>query len=134
MAVTATAFSFSDFPMNPFVETMSVLQRRGRTKARVVRDAEPSIATLRASVPAPVLAHFDRLAALDRLGVAEVRNGVCGGCHLRLPAAVTAGRADDDDLQLCENCGAYLMFPTEEAPAAVPSARPRRRLRVVAVG
>jgi len=119
--------------MNPFVETMYVLQRCAQTGGKRVPDGKPGIAAMRASVPAPVLAHFDRLVALDRKGVAEVRNGICGACHLRLPASMTAGASAHDDLELCENCGAYLVFPAPEAAAAPAPARPRRRLRAVAV-
>jgi len=120
--------------MNPFVETMYVLQRCAQTGGKKVPDGKPRIAEMRASVPAPVLAHFDRLVALDRKGIAEVRNGVCGSCHLRLPASMTAGGSPHDDLELCENCGAYLMFPAPEETAVAPSpARPRRRMRAVAV-
>lgn len=120
--------------MNAFVEILYVLQRRAQTKGRTTLDLKPSDAELRASVPAPVLAHFDRLVALDRRGVAEVRNGVCGACHLRLPAAMTAGRSDHDELPLCENCGAYLTFPAVEvAPAVPPPVRRRRHYQVTAV-
>ncbi len=121
--------------MNPFIETMYVLQRRAQTNTRPA-DASPSgITELRARVPAPVLAHFDRLVALGRKGVAEVRNGVCGACHLRLPAATTAPGSNHDDLQLCENCGAYLVFPSAEEAVAAPVAvrRPRRRPQAVVV-
>ncbi len=121
--------------MNPFVETLYVLQRCALTHAQTTPGSKASIAELRASVPAPVLAHFDRLIVRDRAGVAEVHHGVCGACHLRLPAAITAVGVNCDDLQMCESCGAYLMFPAEEA-AAVPAPaeiRPRRRYRAVAV-
>ena len=121
--------------MNPYVETLSVLQRCALTHAQTTPGSKASIAELRGSVPVPVLAHFDRLIVRGRAGVAEVHHGVCGACHLRLPAAITAVGDKSDDLQLCESCGAYLLFPTEEA-VAVPVAvepRPRRRYRAAAV-
>jgi hypothetical protein len=120
--------------MNPFVETLYVLQRCTPTHAPVSPGPKTSLADLRASVPPPMLAHFDRLAALGRPGVAEVRQGVCGACHLRLPAALTAGGDPGDDLQLCENCGAYLIFPAPEVTSGIPAAaRPRRRYRAAVV-
>ena len=121
--------------MNPYVETMYVLQRRALTHAQTTPGSKASIAELRASVPAPVLAHFDRLIVRDRAGVAEVHHGVCGACHLRLPAAITAIGDKNDDLQLCESCGAYLLFPAEEAIAVTAPAevRPRRRYRAATV-
>jgi predicted nucleic acid-binding Zn-ribbon protein len=112
--------------MNPYIETMLLLQRRllaGETK---------DVEKLRARVPAVVLAHFDRLIAQGRKGVAEVNHGVCGACHLRLPAAVVVPSAAHEDLELCENCGAYLIFPAPDVVAEKPAAKPRRR-RAVAV-
>ncbi len=121
--------------MNPLIETMYVLQRCAQTNARVAEASPSSITELRARVPAPVLAHFDRLVALGRKGVAEVRNGICSACHLRLPAATTAPGSNHDDLQLCENCGAYLIFPPAEEAVVAPVAprRHRRRHQAVAV-
>jgi predicted nucleic acid-binding Zn-ribbon protein len=113
--------------MNPYIETMQQLQRRlqSGTKAGVEK--------LRGQVPAPVLDHFDRLLAQGRKGVAEVNHGVCGGCHLRLPAAVVVPSAEHEDLEICENCGAYLIFPTAEAVPVEPPVVRKRRRRTVAL-
>jgi len=109
--------------MNPFVETLFILQRQSQTRGAAGVIVTPATAKLRVQVPAPVLAHFDRLIAQGRKGVAEVHHGVCSACHLRLPAAVTATGATDEDLHLCENCGAYLRFVDETAaPAKLPVA------------
>lgn len=115
--------------MNVITDTLYALQRCIQTGLT----AGPSLNELRAAVPGPILAHFDRQIAQGKKGLAEVRNGVCLGCHLRLPAAVNyAGRAADD-LHVCENCGAYLMFPAFEPAAAPAPAKARRRPRAVAV-
>lgn len=114
--------------MNPCIDTLLLLQRRLQAGA-------PSEETdkLRAQVPAVVLAHFDRLIAQGRKGVAEVHHGVCGACHLRLPASVVVPSAEHEDLELCENCGAYLAFTAPDAAVLEkPSAKPRRR-RAIAV-
>lgn len=119
--------------MNPFVETLFSLQRLSPTRGVAGIIVTPATAKLRAQVPAPVLAHFDRLIAQGQKGVAEVRHGVCSACHLRLPAAVTASGATDEDLHLCENCGAYLRFPEETAaPAKLPVASRTARARQAA--
>lgn len=110
--------------MNPYLETMQLLQHRLRAGATADTDA------LRRRVPAPVLAHFDRMIAQGRKGVAEVSHGVCGACHLRLPVVVVVPSAEHADLQLCDNCGAYLIFPTEETATEAPVIKPRRRRAV----
>lgn len=116
--------SFSKTIMNPYIETMQQLQRRLQSGTKA------GIEKLRTQVPAPVLDHFDRLIAQGRKGVAEVNHGVCGGCHLRLPAAMVVPSAEHDDLEICENCGAYLIFPTTEVE---PVVRKRRRRTVALV-
>lgn len=84
-------------------------------------------AALRDQVPAPVLAHYNRLVVNRVKPIAEVRHGVCSGCHLRLASWIKQA-AHDDDLHVCENCGAYLVFPAEEAaPAPAPARTTRRR-------
>jgi len=113
--------------MNPYIETMLQLQRRLQAGAKA-----EEIDKLRAPVPVVVLAHFDRMIAQGRKGVAEVHHGVCGACHLRLPAAVVVPSAGHEDLELCENCGAYLIFSAPDAAVEKPAAKPRRR-RAVAV-
>ena len=114
--------------MNPYIEPLLLLQRRLQAGAPTEETDK-----LRAQVPAVVLAHFDRLIAQGRKGVAEVHHGVCGACHLRLPASLVVPSAEHEDLELCENCGAYLAFTAQDAAVMEkPAAKPRRR-RTVAV-
>jgi predicted nucleic acid-binding Zn-ribbon protein len=120
--------------MNPLIESMQNLQRLLHSGTHTKQENK-QIADLRVSLPAPVLAHFDRLVAHGRKGVAEVRHGVCGGCHLKLPASLSAPGLGHEDLQLCESCGAYLNFIAEEtasSPLVVRMPR-KRRYRATAV-
>ncbi len=113
--------------MNPHIETLLLLQRR------LLAGNTTDIARLREKVPAVVLAHFDRLIAQKRKGVAEVHHGVCSACHLRLPVSVAVPNAGHEDLELCENCGAYLAFPAPEQDTSVEKPAPKPRRRAVAV-
>jgi predicted nucleic acid-binding Zn-ribbon protein len=115
--------------MNALLESMQSLQRMvlNADPANLVA-REKQIAALRAGVPAPVLAHFDRLIKQGRKGVAEVHHGVCGACHLKLPGFQAATRPGHEDLALCEHCGAYLVFVPESAEALPPAVHaPRKR-------
>ena len=78
----------------------------------------------RAEVPAPVLAHFERMIARGKKGVAVVRDGVCTECHLRLTTGKLANLAADNDIWLCDNCGRYLYLSEAEkvSMSAAPSA------------
>jgi predicted nucleic acid-binding Zn-ribbon protein len=113
--------------MNEYVETMYVLQQRMRLRPSGLRGAATGVAELRARVPVPVLAHFDRMIAQGQKAVAEVHHGVCGACHLRLPTVITVEGTDHSDLQLCENCGAYLRFPEAEPGLVARAAHPGRK-------
>lgn len=87
-----------------------VRARAGASKAGVEK--------LRAEVPPPILAHYDRVTARGKKGVALVRNGVCSECHLRLTGAKLIGlSAAPDEVHLCDNCGRYLYLP-EQTPVA----------------
>lgn len=103
------------------------------------KDVDPArkqaaIDELRRSVPAPVLAHFLRLLACDRRGVAVVNHGVCSECHIRVPHATLNSLVDATDLHLCETCGCYLTLAPGEHPgkSAAPAPTPApvaRRVR-----
>jgi predicted nucleic acid-binding Zn-ribbon protein len=68
-------------------------------------------AKLRASIPAPILGHYDRLRARGKKGIALVRNQVCGGCHMGVPIGMIATMMKGEGIQLCGSCGRYLCLP-----------------------
>jgi predicted nucleic acid-binding Zn-ribbon protein len=76
---------------------------------------EDAINSVRAKLPAPILGHFDRQKSRGKLGIAPVRGGVCGACHLKMPLGHVAElRHKQDDLALCDNCGTYIYLPPDE--------------------
>jgi hypothetical protein len=97
---------------------------------------KPLLEAARREIPAPILAHFLRLAAAGQKGVAVVRHGVCSGCHLRVPDATVHSLMQPTDLHLCENCGAYLMLeqaePTTPLIVEVPASSRRARRKPAA--
>jgi len=102
--------------MKALVENLFSLQQLLLQKARVTPEQEAKIRQLRKKVPTPVLAHFDRIIAQGRRGVALVRHGVCCECHVRVSAGTTASLVRPKDLYLCESCGRYLLLAPEETP------------------
>ena len=89
---------------------------------------EKQIAELRAQIPPPVLAHYERLVARGKKGVALVRNQVCTACHINVPRGVVVTLMNNTDIQLCVNCGRYLYLaePTAATPEPVaPKKNPR---------
>jgi predicted nucleic acid-binding Zn-ribbon protein len=81
-------------------------------------DTEERIAQLRARIPAPILAHYDRLGDQGKKGVAVLRNQTCSGCHMRVPLAVVMDLKHATDVCLCDNCRRYLYLPEEKTEAA----------------
>jgi hypothetical protein len=110
--------------IDKLVELQTLLSTPGPRSA-VAQTLEQS---LRAQVPKPILDHFDRLLAQGKTGVAIVRHGVCGGCHLRICSGTAAGLARHDDLYICDNCGRYLyLAPESEAVETTEPAPPKPR-------
>jgi C4-type zinc ribbon domain len=70
---------------------------------------------LRKKIPAQVLQHYDRLRARGKKGIAYVRHGVCGQCHMQVAVGLQAMLRRQDNVYRCENCGCYL-YLMEEAP------------------
>jgi|SRR5579859_7594238 len=106
-----------------------------KESSAVISEAQKT--ELRNSIPQPILAHYDRLVARGKKGVAVVRNQVCTGCHMRLPIGTINTLMQHQDIQLCDTCGRYLYLPDAEAsptasvaetiPAKKPAAKPRKR-------
>ena len=87
-------------------------------------DTEKKVELLRATIPAPVLAHYDRLGARGKKGVAILRNQSCTACHMHVPIGVVLDLKRGEDVCLCGCCGRYLYLPEETAPVArVPLAK-----------
>src|SRR4051812_44975763 len=117
--------------MNEAIENLVKLQaiEFGGTKSK---PGQAEAAKLRELIPQPILAHYDRLVARGKKGVAFVSNQVCTGCHMRLPIGTVNTVMQRQDLQLCDSCGRYLYVPepvetpvVESVAVAKPARKPR---------
>ena len=95
---------------------------------------QAEVAQRRAEVPTPVLAHFDRMVARGKKGVAVVRDGVCTACHMRITTGKLVNLAAESDICLCDNCGRYLYLPEAEkvvlsATSSAPSGPVKKPLK-----
>ena len=96
------------------------------------KNAGASIAELRGQIPPQILAHYDRLLARGKKGVAAVRNQVCTGCHMRVPIGVVTTLMHDTDIQICESCGRYLYLSDSTGttgPGETAKPKPARKAR-----
>jgi predicted nucleic acid-binding Zn-ribbon protein len=83
------------------------------------QEQEQRIQSLRERLPNPVLRRYDRLLARRKKGVAMVRHGVCGECHIKVAIGTLGALAFGTDIQVCGNCGRYL-YLVEDKPIAAP--------------
>jgi len=109
--------------MNATIVLLQELQKLEAGASHATSEQQQRMTELRTLIPAPVLAHYNRMVVNGRKPIAEVRHGNCSGCHLRLPSWVQHA-ANDGELHVCDNCGAYLVFVKEEEPVA-PKRAPR---------
>jgi predicted nucleic acid-binding Zn-ribbon protein len=81
------------------------------------------VESLRGSLPSGVLNSHDQMRSRGKRSVAEVRHGVCSGCHLAL-AVGNAAALRRGDLRRCGNCGRFVYVVDEderEAESTVPA-------------
>jgi predicted nucleic acid-binding Zn-ribbon protein len=126
--------------MTDHILTLLKLQTLDFDKTAQVSESQR--AELRNTIPPQILAHYDRLVARGKKGVALVRNQVCTGCHMRLPIGTINTLMQHNDIQLCDTCGRYLYLQEEPAPVVQEPApapvsseakpAPKRRKRKVA--
>ena len=109
--------------MRAIVESLYELQQLLLSPSPSSPEREAQMSALRSQIPVPVLAHFDRLIKHRRNGVALVRRGVCGECHLRICSGTVASLMHPTDLYLCDSCGRYLLMPADEIAARIEAAQ-----------
>src|ERR1035438_7519464 len=112
--------------MNSILQNLLKLQvlEFGETKPK---NFEALTTELRALIPQPIVAHYDRLRVRGKKGAAAVRNQVCAGCHMHVPIGQINMLMRDEDVQLCESCGRYLYLPDPAEAEAVAPAEPAKQ-------
>lgn len=92
---------------------------------------EEEIAEVRKGIPAPILSHHDRI-RIRRASTKAVTNWVCMGCHIAVPMGLRTKLAQDNDIVVCENCGAYMYLPEDEKRRLEEEAEaPKKRKKTV---
>jgi uncharacterized protein len=84
--------------------------REGNIQAELTR-LQSDRDQLAAEVDSAVLPRYERLRRTkgERVLVG-IANGVCGGCHMRLPAQVLVSCQSDQEIVTCTNCGRILYY------------------------
>ena len=84
-----------------------------------------AILAVRQLLPTSILIYYDQRRSRDRIAIASVQRGICGGCHIAMSRGGAAElRRSDRALQICESCGAYVyLADSERSSTRVPIGR-----------
>jgi len=120
------------------LKRLSDLEFGSGTLASALSDAEKrhEINRLRSVIPASILGHHDRMLQRGKQSIVPVLDGICSSCHLRLPIGHIAHLKSSQDLEVCDNCGAFIYFePSDETsfPVAPQPVRKKRRPGILAL-
>ncbi len=87
-------------------------------RARAPRKAklEAAIEKIKNRVPEHLAQRVEDYLQRDKLALVSGDNGICGGCHLRLPNGVVNSIAFNNSLFICENCGCFVYAQAIESP------------------
>jgi len=85
-------------------------------------DPEARIASLRSTIPATILAHYDRLCVRGKRSVALAHDETCGGCHMHVTRGKVLQLRNGADICFCDSCGRYLHLPDATTTASIASA------------
>jgi hypothetical protein len=94
------------------------------------------ISRLRSLIPPSILGHHDRMLQRGKRSTVPVLNAICTSCHLRLPVSHNARLKCSQDLEVCDNCGAFIYYePSDEmvAPIVMKPARKKAKPRELAL-
>ncbi len=96
--------------MNKIVEDLLLLKNLELGEAQKT----PEILTLRKQIPSKELRQYDSLQSRGKKGVALVRDGVCTGCHIRVPIGKINSLIVGASTLTCDNCGCFLYLSPEQ--------------------
>lgn len=90
---------------------------KGQGEIDNVREERNSIAK---TIPKQLFANYERIAKLrSGIALAEVENGCCSACRMKIRPQVFSEIRKGDQLIICENCSRYLFYRAPVENAAV---------------
>jgi len=69
---------------------------------------------IREELDEALLARFDKLMERYGFAVAEVLEGACQGCNMRIATKMNSAIEGSNDIYICENCGKFLVSPRKK--------------------
>lgn len=100
-------------------EQVGKLGERETNLSKELAELESNRADLANAVDEGVRARYERLVrSKGENVVVDVQHGVCGGCHMKLPAQVLVSCQQHQELVTCTNCGRILYYTRDMSLAA----------------
>ncbi len=94
------------------------LDQREENLKKELAELQQGRAELVAAVEKSVLNHYERLLkSKGDMVVVGVNHGVCGGCHMKLPAQILVTCQGQQKIVSCTNCGRILYYTRDMALA-----------------
>jgi hypothetical protein len=75
-----------------------------------LKQAQDEVASTREPIDGPSLRIYDRIAVRGLPACVPMRDGKCGGCHLKVSSEVESDSRKSDKLATCDQCGRIVYF------------------------
>ncbi len=100
-------------------EQVSKLGEREESLRKELAELESNRAELADAVDAGARSRYERLVkSKGENVVVGVQHGVCGGCHMKLPAQILVACQQEQEIVSCTNCGRILYYTRDMSLAA----------------
>lgn len=86
------------------------LRTREGSLGNELKQAQADVASARAPIEQPSLRLYDRIAARGLPACVPMRDGKCGGCHLKVSSESESASRKGDNLATCDQCGRIVYF------------------------
>jgi len=83
--------------------------RKKKANKDQLRELRKHAELIREELDESLLVRFDKLMERYGFAVAEVLDGACQGCNMRLATKMNSAIEGSNDIYICENCGKYLV-------------------------
>ncbi|MBN2409708.1 MAG: PTS sugar transporter subunit IIA [Candidatus Aminicenantes bacterium] len=83
--------------------------RKKKASKEQLKELRKHAELIREELDEALLTRFDKLMERYGFAVAEVRDGACQGCNMRIATQMSSAIEDSNDIYICENCGKYLV-------------------------
>jgi len=104
--------------------TLAALDKEHEEASRQLSEFSERRKSLAGRMPKHLFASYDRMSRLRRgQALAEVRNGICIACRVRVRPKIFSDVRKGDQLITCENCGRILYYRDETSQSAGAATR-----------